>query len=72
MFRVAYQLTYLVNVRAQRSLSIYTFTFKFGLYVNGNGTAVDKTTTEGNIMFVDYAAFASTEEKLEKLLAKDK
>ena len=47
-------------------------TFKFGLYVNGNGTAVDKTTTEGNIMFVDYAAFASTEEKLEKLLAKDK
>lgn len=49
-------------------------TFKFGLYVNGNGTAPSnlKETTEGNIMFVDYAAFAKTEEKLEKLLAKDK
>jgi len=44
------------------------------LYVNGNGTAPSnlKETTEGNIMFVDYAAFAKTEEKLEKLLARDK
>ena len=50
----------------------FNCTFKFGLYVNGNGTAVDKATTEGNIMFVDYAAWAKTEEKLEKLLAKDK
>ena len=46
--------------------------FKFGLYTNANLTAVHKHDIENMTVFVDYMAFAKTEEKLEKLLAKDK
>jgi hypothetical protein len=46
--------------------------FKFGLYTNANLTAVYKHDIENMTVFVDYMAFAKTEEKLEKLLAKDK
>ena len=46
--------------------------FKFGLYTNANLTSPNKEHIENMIVFVDYMAFAKTEEKLEKLLAKDK
>ena len=46
--------------------------FKFGLYTNANLTAVHKHDIENMTVFVDYMAFAKTEEKLEKLLARDK
>lgn len=46
--------------------------FKFGLYTNRNLTAVHKHDIENMTVFVDYMGIAKTEQKLEKLLAKDK
>jgi len=46
--------------------------FKFGLYTNANLKAENKHETEGMTVFTDYMAMAKTEEKLEKLLLKDK
>tara|TARA_B100001113_G_scaffold131749_1_gene107754 strand:+ start:1400 stop:2413 length:1014 start_codon:yes stop_codon:yes gene_type:complete len=46
--------------------------FKFGLYTNANLTSPYKEHMENMTVFVDYMAFAKTEEKLEKILAKDK
>jgi hypothetical protein len=46
--------------------------FKFGLYTNKNLTAVHKHDIENMTVFVDYLGIANTEQKLEKLLAKDK
>lgn len=46
--------------------------FKFGLYTNANLTSPYKEHMENMTVFVDYMGFAKTEEKLEKLLAKDK
>ena len=46
--------------------------FKFGLYSNANLKAENKYEAEGMTVFTDYMAMAKTEEKLEKLLLKDK
>jgi hypothetical protein len=46
--------------------------FKFGLYTTGNLTSAHKEDIQNMTVFVDYMAFANTEEKLEKILAKDK
>ncbi len=46
--------------------------FKFGLYTNANMTSPHAHDRENMTVFVDYMAFANTEEKLEKILAKDK
>ena len=46
--------------------------FKFGLYSNANLKAKHKHEAEGMTVFTDYMAMASTEEKLETLLLKDK
>ena len=46
--------------------------FKFGLYSNANLKAKHKHEAEGMTVFTDYMAMASTEEKLEALLLKDK
>ena len=46
--------------------------FKFGLYTNRNLTAVHKHDIENMTVFVDYMGIANTEQKLEKILAKDK
>jgi hypothetical protein len=46
--------------------------FKFGLYSNANLKADHKHEAEGMTVFTDYMAMAKTEEKLEKLLLKDK
>ena len=46
--------------------------FKFGLYTNANLTSPVKEHRENMTVFVDYMGFAKTEEKLEKILAKDK
>ena len=46
--------------------------FKFGIYSNANLKADHKHEAEGMTVFTDYMAMAKTEEKLEKLLLKDK
>jgi hypothetical protein len=46
--------------------------FKFGIYSNANLKADHKHEAEGMTVFTDYMAMANTEEKLEKLLLKDK
>ena len=46
--------------------------FKFGIYSNANLKADHKHEAEGMTVFTDYMAMAMTEEKLEKLLIKDK
>tara|TARA_E500000081_G_scaffold152386_1_gene184478 strand:+ start:130 stop:1140 length:1011 start_codon:yes stop_codon:yes gene_type:complete len=46
--------------------------FKFGLYTNANLTSPYKEHMENMTVFVDYMGFAKTQEKLEKILAKDK
>ena len=46
--------------------------FKFGIYSNANLKADHKHEAEGMTVFTDYMAMAMTEEKLEKLLLKDK